>query len=170
MEKWCALRFFSRRGSETWTARFPGSVQRLRIEPNVLDHVRRFRQSKLTAAEAGGQLFGTVTSELVQVSCVSGPHRGDERSRYSFRSDPRAAQREINRFAARGLAYLGEWHTHAEEIPRPSGSDLGAIREIVDRSQLNTSTVVMLIIGLAEPDGDVGVWYVGPSGDFLSLT
>jgi ABC-type phosphate transport system ATPase subunit len=29
---------------------------------------------------------------------------------------------------------------------------------------------VMIIVGLAKPGADVGVWYIGPSGDFLSLT
>jgi integrative and conjugative element protein (TIGR02256 family) len=149
---------------------FPGSTQRLRIEPSVLDRVRRYRQSKLSEPEAGGQLFGMVTPQLVTVNAASGPHRSDERSRYSFRSDPRIAQSEIKRFAGRGLVYLGEWHTHAEAQPRPSESDRAAVLGIVEHSRLNTSNLVLIIIGLAEPNDDLGVWYLGPTGALTSLT
>jgi hypothetical protein len=93
------------------------------------------------------------------VSAVSGAHRCAERSRYSFRSDAHAAQREIDKFARRELTILGEWPTHSEKIPRPSKSELAATQGIVERSWLNTSTLVLLIVGLAESNADLGVWH-----------
>jgi integrative and conjugative element protein (TIGR02256 family) len=170
MGHWRGLKLFGRHRSAAWEAAFPNSLQRARITPGVLDYVRRFRQAQASAHEAGGQLFGTVTPELVLVSEVAGPHRTDERSRYAFRSDPRAAQKEIARFAKRGLAYLGEWHTHAEQTPHPSQSDVVALQEIMARSRLSTSSLLLLIVGLADADADLRVWYIGHSGELQSLT
>jgi integrative and conjugative element protein (TIGR02256 family) len=146
--------------SSAWEGGILGSDQRLRIESQVLRHVRRFRQSSDVRPEAGGQLFGTVTDSLVRVIAASGPHRSDQRSRYAFRSNPRTAQTSIEAHAKHGLLYLGEWHTHAENVPNPSETDAGAIRAILQKSQLNTDALVLMIVGLAKPDADLGVWYM----------
>jgi integrative and conjugative element protein (TIGR02256 family) len=148
------------RSSSAWERSIFATVQRLRIEPCVLRHLRRYRQSRSMQSEAGGQLFGTVTNSLVRISAASGPHRSDQRSRYGFRSNPTAAQRSIEAYASRGLLYLGEWHTHAENVPNPSGDDANALRAILEKSQLNTDALVLVIIGLAKSDADLGVWYM----------
>jgi integrative and conjugative element protein (TIGR02256 family) len=146
--------------SSAWERSILGASQCLRIEPRVLRHVRKYRQSLPTKPEAGGQLFGTVTDSLVRISAVSGPHRSDQRSRYAFRSNPHAAQESIEAQAERGLLYLGEWHTHAENVPHPSASDSSALRAILEKSRLNTNALVLVIVGLAKPDADLGVWYM----------
>ena len=125
-----------RRGERRWEQPFPHSHQCLRIEPSVLRHIRRHRQVQRTSPEAGGQLFGRVSDDLVTVTHVAGPRAADERNRFTFRSDPVRAQADIERFARRGLLYLGEWHTHAEAIPHPSGSDEHAMQQIYARSDL----------------------------------
>jgi integrative and conjugative element protein (TIGR02256 family) len=163
------LNLFSGWRHDAWERSFRASNQRLRIESRVLRHVRRYRQSRSRSHESGGQLFGTVTPDLVTICAVSGPHARDQRSRYSFRSDPGGAQRAINRFAKRRLHYLGEWHTHAEDRPRPSASDYVAIRAIFEHSELNTAALILLIVGLAPADWDVGVWYMNASGGLVPV-
>jgi integrative and conjugative element protein (TIGR02256 family) len=122
--------------------------------------MRRFRQKGRYAREAGGQLFGFVTDECVNVTKAVGPSSWDERGLFSFRSDPNVAQKAIQRQHKRGLLYLGEWHTHAELIPRPSPSDLHAMQQLMKRSHLNTRALLLVILGLGHPDTDVGAWYV----------
>lgn len=122
-----------------------------------------------SSPEAGGQLFGKVTADLVTVTHVAGPRAADERRRFSFRSNPERAQADIERFARRGLLYLGEWHTHAETIPQPSGSDAQAMRQIYARSRRNTAALLLLILGFGEPDEDVGVWYIDDGGILRTL-
>lgn len=75
--------------------------QRIVLGPPVVTHVQHFRQSLPFASEAGGQLFGTVSPDVVNVEAASGPYPGDERSRYRYRSDPRAAQAAIEHQAGR---------------------------------------------------------------------
>ena len=56
--------------------------QRVELGADALTHMRGYRQTSLRATEAGGQLFGTIEPDLIQVSRATGPYPADERSRY----------------------------------------------------------------------------------------
>ena len=91
---------------------------------------------------------------------VSGPYAGDERSRNRYRSNPVAAQRAIGERNKRGLLYLGEWHTHAENNPSASSLDDDAMRRLISSSQLNSDTLLMMIVGRARGAAGLAVWCV----------
>lgn len=129
-------------------------AQSIRLESDVLLHLRRHRQRGFGSAEAGGQLFGSVARETVRVLRATGPYTGDERSRYRYRSNPAAAQRAIQEQACAGLLYLGEWHTHPERSPTASGLDRDTMSGLEARSRLNCNTLLLLIVGQSEgPEG-----------------
>jgi integrative and conjugative element protein (TIGR02256 family) len=134
--------------------------QTLLITRSALQHVSRHRQSTPWATEAGGQLFGTINAEQVRVTEASGPYAGDERSRYRYRSNPVAAQRAIEDRHKRGLLYLGEWHTHAEDHPNASSLDDDAMRRLISSSQLNSNALLMMIVGRARAPAGLAVWSV----------
>lgn len=134
--------------------------QTLWIAPPALRHVNRHLQSTPWATEAGGQLFGTINSERVCVTEVSGPYPGDERSRYRYRSNPAAAQRAIEDHHKRGLLYLGEWHTHAEDTPSASSLDDDAMQRLISNSLLNSDALLMMIVGRARGAAGLAVWSV----------
>lgn len=140
--------------------RLDGVAQRVQLSPEVLAHVRRYRQMTARATEAGGQLFGTITPELITVSKATGPYPGDERSRYRYRSKPAAAQRAICQESEAGLLFLGEWHTHAEDAPDASGLDDDAMRLILEMSKLNSNALLMLIVGRRPYVDGLGLWTV----------
>ena len=134
--------------------------QALSITRPVLQHLSRHRQSTPWATEAGGQLFGTINVAQVCVIEASGPYAGDERSRYRYRSSPTAAQRAIEERHKRGLLYVGEWHTHAEDHPSASSLDDDAMHRLIASSQLNSSALLMMIVGRARGAVGLGVWSV----------
>ena len=134
--------------------------QTLFITQKALQHVSRHRQSAPWATEAGGQLFGTINAEQICVTEASGPYAGDERSRHRYRSNPTAAQSAIESRNKRGLLYLGEWHTHAEDYPSASSLDEDAMRRLISGSQLNSNTLLMMIVGRARGTGGLGIWRV----------
>lgn len=136
--------------------------QRLELDADVLVHVRNYRQISWLATEAGGQLFGTITPELIRVEKATGPYPGDERSRRRYRSNPAAAQAAIQAQALAGLLYLGEWHTHAEDHPDVSGLDEEAMSLLLARSQLNSNALLMLIVGRGVTVDGVALWTVAP--------
>lgn len=134
--------------------------QSLSIAVPVLRHVGRYRQSTPWATEAGGQLFGTINTEQVCVTEAYGPYSGDERSRYRYRSNPAAAQLAIEDCHKRGLLYLGEWHTHAEDHPSASSLDDDAMRRLIAGSRLNSNTLLLMIVGRVPGEAGLGVWSI----------
>ncbi len=136
------------------------TFQSISIARLVLEHVSRHRQSTPWATEAGGQLFGTLNAAQICVTEASGPYTGDERSRYRYRSNPAAAQRAIDDRHKRGLLYLGEWHTHAEDYPSASALDDDAMRRLISSSQLNSNELLMMIVGRARGAAGLAVWSV----------
>lgn len=140
--------------------RLDQTLQELRIAQPVLRHVFRHRQLIPWSSEAGGQLFGTIDAEKICVVEVAGPYTGDERSRYRYRSNPDAAQRAIDERSRRGLLYLGEWHTHAEDHPNASGLDDDAMLRLITSSNLNSNGLLMMIVGRASGLAGLAIWSI----------
>lgn len=137
-----------------------GFGQQLYLASGALAHVRRHRQKTMWASEAGGQLFGRIDDAQVRVEVATGPYSGDERSRYRYRSNPTSAQRAIEEQSRAGLLYLGEWHTHAEDRPGPSSMDDDAMKRLLDRSQLNSDSLLMLVVGRHDSVQGLGLWSI----------
>lgn len=145
-------------------ATLPESAQRILIDGAVLDHIARHRQLSWYAREAGGQLFGSIAAGEVVVSVATGPYRGDQRRRSSYRSNPTAAQRAVDLHSRNGLFYLGEWHTHPEEHPKASMDDYDAMSRLRNLSVARTSALLMLIQGKAAGAKGLCVYSLGSDG------
>ena len=117
----------------------------------VLEHFRRHQQQRKKDTEAGGQLFGRIQEKIITIEEATGPRRSDIRSRYSYIPDRKAEQREINDRFPSGLHFIGDWHTHPEPIPHPSGTDLDNMRECVKKSRRAVSGFLLIIVGTAPP-------------------
>jgi integrative and conjugative element protein (TIGR02256 family) len=155
------LKFWGKlRSGNGLIGRLSGSDQRVQLDQRVLEHFKKWQQHGSRATEAGGQIFGLISSDRVQVKIATGPYRGDERERFHYRSDPRKAQHAIDNQGRRGLLYLGEWHTHAEDIPVASISDREAIKTLRARSTICTSSVLLVIVGRSEPAVGVSVYSI----------
>lgn len=119
--------------------------------PGVLQHFARYRQTRWWHREAGGQLFAIIDGERWTIVEATGPRHSDRRSRFGFRSSRTVEQAEIKDRFAKGLHYVGDWHTHPELIPTPSEEDLGSMAEMIRRSDYQTTGLLMLIIGTKPP-------------------
>jgi len=157
-----AMIFSFRKGKplQSITGQLEQSSQELRIPESVLRHVARHRQLTPWSSEAGGQLFGLIDAEKICIVEAAGPYVRDERSRYRYRSNPAAAQRAIDERSKRGLLYLGEWHTHAEDCPNASGLDDKAMASLITGSSLNSNGLLMMIVGRAPGVEGLGVWSI----------
>lgn len=152
--------FFSSMPKRSIIGQLDDIQQSLSITRQALQHLGRHRQLTPWATEAGGQLFGTLNATHVYVIEASGPYAGDERSKFRYRSNPAAAQRAIDDRHRRGLLYLGEWHTHAEDHPSASSLDDDAMRRLIASSQLNSNALLMMIVGRAQGAAGVAMWSV----------
>lgn len=101
--------------------------------------------------EAGGIILGQVyENNRVCLTEVSEPNEFDKSSRFSFVRDKRMAQLIVNEaFHKSGgkLIYLGEWHTHPEQYPRPSEIDKRMIKRQFEKNRINESFLILLIQG-----------------------
>jgi integrative and conjugative element protein (TIGR02256 family) len=123
------------------------SGQQLSFDVAVISHLDRHRQTRIWHREAGGLLFARIALPTIDICAITGPRRGDRRSRYSYRPDERAEQREIDEMFGRNLHFVGCWHTHPEDTASPSHVDTRNISDCVRRSDHALNGFVMLIVG-----------------------
>lgn len=77
--------------------------------------------------ESGGILLGTVHDHGMLITHATAPSRYDRQLRMFFSREPRGHRAVAQRLwrASGGIVrYLGDWHTHPEDDPCPSGIDL----------------------------------------------
>jgi integrative and conjugative element protein (TIGR02256 family) len=116
----------------------------------VLTHLRRHRQMRFWHCEAGGLLFAQIGGQMIRISHATGPRPTDFRTPLSYRADRKAEQREIEAMFAKGLHYVGDWHTHPERRPSPSRRDLKTFASRVLKSTHQMNGFLFGIVGRAE--------------------
>lgn len=104
-----------------------------------------------TTTETGGILIGYVDGRKAVIVKATGPGPKAVRTPTRFERDVEFVQEELNRMTTelgpRGL-YIGEWHSHLESDPKPSGRDILSLTEIAESANYATECPVMLIAGL----------------------
>lgn len=117
------------------------------VHPNVWSVMQSFVQSGATQAEAGGILIGSYRGSHIEVSSCTTPLPKDVRKRTLFdRVDAghHNAAYEAWEKSGRTETYVGEWHTHPERNPSPSGLDRRTWRKITEKQ---SDPVVFIIVG-----------------------
>jgi integrative and conjugative element protein (TIGR02256 family) len=117
---------------------------------DVLLLISKFKQSKKRQYEAGGILLGQVKENNIYITRVSFPSNQDKASRFSFSRNKDYAQAIIDfEFynSNKRTIYLGEWHTHPEELPTPSNTDRKMIKDQFSKNKLNEPFLLQYIQG-----------------------
>ncbi len=115
----------------------------------VLETFERNIQFGETDREAGGVLLGTVHGSHMQIQQATLPTSQDKRFRHRFERMPfghktiaasrwNTSQGEIR--------YLGEWHTHPEDIPHPSLLDQFEWKRLAEK-RLDRRSMLAVIVG-----------------------
>lgn len=98
----------------------------LNFEDKVLAVFRQYIQHAHTDNEAGGLILGEVRGAHLNIVEATVPTAHDKRQRYFFERLPQghaAIAQQIWRSSCGTVRYLGEWHTHPQDVPLPSGTD-----------------------------------------------
>lgn len=122
------------------------------IESHVLHLLHSYEQIHLCDKEAGGVLVAKQIENQTHyiLSAASTPTEWDEQNRYSFVRSIKSAQPFINEKWERSNGmenYIGEWHTHPERFPTPSGTDTALINQIIADKSSPYSRVLLIIVG-----------------------
>src|SRR5260221_219252 len=83
--------------------------------------------------ESGGVLLGTVHDRGLMVTEATVPTKWDRQFRFLFERSPfghRAAARRAWKKSNGVVRYIGEWHTHPQDVPLPSSIDLDEWRKL----------------------------------------
>jgi len=117
---------------------------------DVLLLIAKFKQISSKQNEAGGVLLGQVKNNNIYITRISFPSSHDKSSRYSFSRNKKFAQAIIDfEFynSNKRTIYLGEWHTHPEELPTPSNTDRKMIKDQFSKNILSEPFLLQYIQG-----------------------
>ena len=122
------------------------------IEAEPASSILSYCQTGICDKEAGGVLLGRmmIKNPDVVTDTISIPTKKDVRSRHRFTRAQQSAQVAIARAwrESEGYSnYLGEWHTHPEDIPSPSGVDLADWAHLVGTAQFEQDSLFFVIAG-----------------------
>ena len=128
-----------------------------------------YRQTGADDLEAGGLLIGrTITdSDDIIVDVATEPSPDDIRTRFSFMRQQEPAQMLVDQHWENSngtLNYLGEWHSHPEDIPSPSDVDLADWCRVVGSAQ-HADSLLFLIVGRTH----ICLWEMGKCGPMAQL-
>lgn len=110
---------------ELW--QMPDQKSYVLLQVSVLETFKRYRQCSIAATEAGGVLLGYVRGGHLEVISATPPQPGDVRRRTRYDRNDKTHQEMADLLWEKsdgGIRYLGEWHTHPEDMPTPSGIDI----------------------------------------------
>ncbi|MHC9036920.1 Mov34/MPN/PAD-1 family protein [Cobetia marina] len=138
-----------------------GVVEAVLLPRFALDIMLEHEQSGVYDPESGGLILGRIRGEYLDIAEVTKPANDDFKSRFKFiRRDISHYQLAIEAWASSNseVGYLGEWHTHPEDTPKPSSIDLASWKKIVRNG--HSPYCFFVIVGL-------GSFYfcVGSEGD-----
>jgi integrative and conjugative element protein (TIGR02256 family) len=97
---------------------------------------------------------------------ATGPRGGDRRTRKSYAPNRAAERAEIADRHAAGLLFVGDWHTHPDQAPEPSGRDLASMAECFNKSAHQLNGFILVIAGLAAPPAGLHVSVHDGSGSY----
>ena len=131
----------------------------LKINDTALSIFERYKQNDPSKPESGGILLGKIVCENndVIIDFATEPQKSDIRKRFLFFREKKAPQKIVNKHwrNSNGIQiYLGEWHTHPEDIPHPSNQDYKNWRNIFRRAKYEQDFLIFIIVGIQE----VGCW------------
>jgi hypothetical protein len=120
------------------------------LTANVITLMAQHRQLRFWHRERGGLLFAPsigASDGRVVLADASPPHSRDRSGRMWLELDHRRCIEEIRDRFARGLHFVGYWHTHPERFPRLSSQDAVALRPLVDDPGIDLVRLIMIVIG-----------------------
>lgn len=123
------------------------------ISTGPLEIFDSFVQDAKDKKEAGGIILGQVAGSNVYVTKASVPNTFDRAGRHRFLRDKKAAQIIVDyEFfnSNRKTIYLGEWHTHPENSPTPSKTDLKMLKQQFKDNKINEKYLLLVIRGLKD--------------------
>jgi integrative and conjugative element protein (TIGR02256 family) len=115
----------------------------------VLEVFDKHKQTGFFSAETGGQLFASLKEGQIDIVRATESGTGAKRGRFFYRANRDDEQAEIRAAFADHVHFIGDWHTHPEKKPTPSGTDIAKATEIFARSTHELKGFCLVVVGTA---------------------
>lgn len=116
------------------------------ISTEVANILFSYRQISSSSSESAGVLIGERRDVHIVIKTLSKPSRWDIRSRFMVDRVSKHHQRAVDdsfRKSNGEWHYLGEWHTHPEDVPKPSMTDYSSWH----KNLISNHPLVLIIVG-----------------------
>lgn len=111
--------------------------------------------------EFGGFLIGYYSDDLkkLYITDTIQPTKY-KASRYQFERDATGINETLKNHYEQipKTYYVGEWHTHPNNLPIPSTTDINAINEILNHKDTSIQNPILLIIGYTKQSVEYGFY------------
>jgi len=129
----------------------------LELSNHVEILISKYKQDRVDKPELGGVLLGLSENNRFKIVRASEPNSFDKSTRHTIDRN-----REIDQILIRyeeanssgKVIYLGEWHTHPQDIPKISNQDQQMMRMRLKLSKLQLPRVFLAIQGIYQ----LGIW------------
>lgn len=132
----------------------------INIEGGLIRHLCESGLSKYPN-EFGGLLLGYYSEDYktVFIKDTIFPKKYTS-SKYFFERGIKGLETKLRSSFKRtpSLIYIGEWHTHPDNPPIPSLTDLVALNEIIQYNQVFIANPILLIIGINNKKYELGFY------------
>jgi len=130
---------------------------RIKLTDAVIQILQKHIQKGIKTNESGGVVMGRFIKESkdIVIDKLTTPLKGDKQTRYSFKRLSPLHQLIIDEEwnKSKGTCnYLGEWHTHPEEFPKPSGVDLKDWKRKLKNDVFSGRYLYFVIVGINRID------------------
>jgi integrative and conjugative element protein (TIGR02256 family) len=119
----------------------------IRLTDDCLAVLGAQRQIGWLAKEIGGQLFARFTPNGIEVAVATVTNGKSRRTRYGFFPDRDAERADVQRLFKDGFHYIGDWHTHPEDVPTPSTTDEKELQDIFNKSRHELPFMLLVVVG-----------------------
>lgn len=116
------------------------------ITSEVADILTSYRQLEYSSPESAGVIIGERRGVHIVINTVSEPSRADIRYRFMVNRISKHHQKTVDEAFKKSKGtwqYLGEWHTHPEDIPRPSMTDYSSWY----KNLTSPDSLILIIVG-----------------------
>lgn len=116
------------------------------ISTEVANILVSYRQLSDSSQESAGVLIGERRGVHIVIKMLSEPSRWDIRSRFMVDRVSKHHQRAVDSAFEKSNGewhYLGEWHTHPEDVPKPSMTDYNSWHKNLKSSY----PLILIIVG-----------------------
>lgn len=136
---------------------------RISIEQSLIDALVLYGRNQYPK-EFGGVLVGYYSDDKRTVNIIDSILPIDFKStKTTFERGVEGLKEALEEYYKQNpsLIYIGEWHTHPDNSPIPSVTDISAINTIINNKNTFIANPVLLIIGYSKTRVDFGfyVWF-----------